>query len=82
MQILINVPPNLPGAIQCTPEQFAREAKIAMAVKLFEMKRLSSGMVATLADMERVSFLAELQRYNVAMIDLNTNELHSDINNA
>ena len=53
-----------------------------MAVKLFEMKRLSSGMAAALADMERVPFLAELHRYNVAMIDLDTDELQSDINNA
>ena len=82
MQIHVNVPPNLPDTIQCSPEQFAREAKLAMAVKLFEMKRLSSGMAAALADMERVSFLAELHRYNVPMIDLDTEELQSDIDNA
>ena len=82
MQIQVNVPPNLPDAIQCSPEQFAHEAKIAMAVKLFEMKRLSSGMAAALADMERVSFLAELHRYNVAILDLDTDDLQSDAHNA
>ena len=51
MQILVEVPSSLPDAIQCTPQQFAQEAKFAMAIKLFEMKRLSSGMAASLAGM-------------------------------
>lgn len=82
MQILVNVPANLPDAVQCSPQEFAREAKIAMAAKLFEMKRLSSGMAASLADMDRVSFLAELHRYGVAMIDSDIDELQEDVNNA
>ena len=55
---------------------------MAMAVKLFEMKRLSSGMAARLAGMERVSFLLDLHRYGVAMIDLDEAELQSDLDNA
>ena len=33
---------------------------MAMAVKLFEMRRLSSGMAAALVGMDRVSFLLRL----------------------
>ena len=55
---------------------------MAMAVKLFEMKRLSSGMAARLAGMERVSFLLGLHRYGVAMIDLDETERQSDLDNA
>ena len=65
----------LPDALQQTPVQFEREAKMAMAVKLFEMKRLSSGLAAQLVGMDRVSFLLELHRYGVAMIDLDESEL-------
>jgi hypothetical protein len=36
-----------------------------MAVTLFEMKRLSSGMAASLIGMSRVEFLSELHRYGV-----------------
>ena len=43
---------------------------MAMAVKLFEMKRLSSGMAAKLVGMDRVPFLLSLSDYGVPMIDL------------
>ncbi len=55
---------------------------MAMAIKLFEMKRLSSGTVARLAGMERVPFLLDLHRYGVAMIDLDEAERQSDLDNA
>ena len=82
MQLLVEVPSNLPDAAQCTPQQFMHEAKLAMAIKLFEMKRLSSGMAALLIGMTRVQFLGELHRYDVPMIDLDENELAQDIANA
>jgi predicted HTH domain antitoxin len=82
MQILLEIPNHIPDAAQCSPDQFTREAKLAMAVKLFEMKRLSSGMAATLIGMERVEFLAELRLFGVPMIDLDTNDLIQDIANA
>ena len=55
---------------------------MAMAVKLFEMKRLSSGMAASLAGMDRVSFLLNLHRFGVAMIDIEQGELTTDLQNA
>jgi predicted HTH domain antitoxin len=53
-----------------------------MAVKLFEMKRLSSGIAAALIGTDRVSFLLNLHHYGVAMIDLTEEELLSDLKNA
>ena len=69
-------------AVQLTRDSFEQEAKMAMAVKLFEMKRLSSGMAAKLAGVPRVRFLLELHRYDVPMIDLDEDELLADIQNA
>ncbi len=82
MRLVIDYPPSLPDALQCSREQFEQEAKMAMAVKLFEMKRLSSGMAAKLVGMDRVSFLLSLHRYGVAMIDLDEEELQSDMDHA
>jgi predicted HTH domain antitoxin len=81
-QIYIEYPLNLPDILQTTKKNFEKEAIMAMAVKLFEMKRLSSGMAAKLAGLDRVDFLLNLHRFNVPMIDLEEDELLSDMQNA
>jgi predicted HTH domain antitoxin len=82
MQLIVNYPEKLPDALQQSSEQFEREAKMAMAVKLYEMKRISSGTAAALVGVERVEFLLDLHRYGVAAIDLSTDELQADLDNA
>ena len=82
MRMIIEYPKLLPDVLQQTQMEFEREAKMAMAVKLFELGKLSSGMAANLVGMQRVEFLLSLYRYNVAMIDLDKVELESDSKNA
>ena len=82
MQLVIDYPAAWPDLFQQTKAQFEQEAKMAMAVKLFEMKRLSSGMAARLVGIDRVSFLLNLHHYGVAMIDLDETELEADVQNA
>jgi predicted HTH domain antitoxin len=82
LQLTINYPETFPDAIGRTREQFEQEAKWAMAVKLYEMKRLSSGMAAALLGVDRVSFILKLNDYGVSLIDLSEEELLSDLNNA
>lgn len=65
-----------------TKQAFEDEARMAMAVKLFELKRLSSGMAAELAGCSRTEFLLGLHRFSVPMIDLEEEELLADMENA
>ncbi len=82
LSIKIYYPKTMPDALNETPEEFEQEAKIAMAVKLYEMKKLSSGMAASLLGMERATFLLLLHRYSVVAIDLTEEELQGDMDNA
>ncbi len=81
-KISVEYPRNLPDILQISRKAFEEEAKMAMAVKLFEMKRLSSGMAAKLVGFSRVDFLLGLHKFNVPMIDLEEDELLMDIQNA
>lgn len=79
MQMQIDYPDSLPDMLQTTRPQFEAEARMAMAVKMFEMKRLSSGLAAQLAGVSRVEFLLGLHRYGVPVVDLDEAELKSDL---
>jgi len=63
-------------------KMLASQAKLAMAAKLFEMKRLSSGQAAELIGMGRVEFLLALNRLGTPAINLSEEELVSDLANA
>lgn len=80
--ININYPKHLPDALQMTSAQFESDAKMAMAVKLYELGKLSSGMAAQLAGVDRVYFLLNLHKFGVNMVDLDDQELESDLKNA
>ena len=77
----VKYPETLPDFLQENEDVFEFEAKMAMAVKLFELKRISSGTAAELVGIDRVSFLKELKKYKVSFINIDPNELASDIEN-
>ena len=62
--------------------EFEQEACLLLAVKLFEMGRVSTGMAARLAGMERVAFMFALERFGLSPIGLDPDELEQDLSNA
>lgn len=80
--LTVQYPGTLPEALNMSRSEFEREAKLAMAVKLFETSKLSSGQAAELAGIPRVYFLYELSRFGVSPIQLEPGELEEDIANA
>ena len=78
----IDYPGSLPDALQASPAEFEREARMAMAVKLFETHRLSSGQAAQLAGLDRAAFLLQLAASGANMINLPAEELADDVRHA
>jgi len=68
-QLQVNYPDALPDIARLTREEFERDMRFALAAKLFELGRLSSGQAAQMIPVERYHFLRELHRYRVNMID-------------
>ena len=58
------------------------ELRIAAAMKLYELRRLSSGAAAQLAGLTRTEFLQRLGEYCIATFDLTDEELQRDAANA
>lgn len=77
----IKYPESLPDVLQDTPEEFEREAKMAMVAKLYERGRISSGIAAKIVGLDRVTFLLQLHSYGVSMINLSSEEMSRDLDN-
>ena len=54
------------------------ESRMALAVKLFELGRLTSGQAADLAGVDRVSFLLACRRFGAASVDWDADEFASE----
>jgi predicted HTH domain antitoxin len=80
--IPIQCPDSVLISLKETPEDFAREATKVIAVKLYEMGKLSSGRAAELAGISRVSFLQSLAEFKAPIFDLTREELKRDLQNA
>lgn len=62
--------------------EFEREARLLLAVKLYEMGRVSTGMASRLAGMGRVAFMFALERFGLSPIGIDPDELEQDMSNA
>jgi predicted HTH domain antitoxin len=63
-------------------EEFEAEARLLLAVKLFELGRLTTGKAAELAGMARVDFQFSLGRFGLSPIGVDPEELELDFANA
>lgn len=81
-QMQVEYPETLPDLLATTRQEFEAEAKLAMATKLFEMKRVSSGQAAQMLGMDRVEFLFALHRMSTSAINFSEDEFQSDLRNA
>ncbi len=76
--IEIEYPETIPAILNLSPEMFEKEAKFALAVKLYEMGRLTSGQGARVAEVSRVEFLLNCTRYGAATVEWDQSEIDAE----
>jgi len=74
-QVNIDIPETVLGALQTDAELFSREIRLLAAIKLFELRRLSSARAAELAGISRIEFLLSLGQHKVFPFQAELEEL-------
>ena len=82
VSITVSVPEEALLALRMAPEGLGNELKLAAAIKLFELGKLSSGAAAALAGIPKPLYLSKLADYGVVTFRLSEEELESDLKNA
>ncbi len=74
-QIIVEVPDDSLLALKLSPQNAGEELRLAAAMKLYELGKLSSGAAAHLAGVPRVVFLSKLADYEIDTFRLTEEQL-------
>jgi len=77
-EITVDIPDDTLEALKESPETAGDTLRMAAAVKLYEMARLSTGAAARLAGVPRSVFLIRLADYGVDTFDLDETDLDEE----
>jgi predicted HTH domain antitoxin len=68
----------IPAMGNLSPEVFETEARMAMAIKLYELGRLTSGQAVELAGISRATFLLSCHQFGTASVEWDQAELDAE----
>ena len=80
--LTIPYPDELLLSVKKSREEFEAEARLLLAIKLYETGQVTTGTAAQLAGMSRVAFMFELARFNLSPLGQTPAELAEDLVNA
>ena len=60
-------------------EELERELRLLLAIKLFELKRVSVGRAAEIAGIGKIAFMDELARVSVPVIDFSEEQIEHEL---
>ena len=63
-------------------ETLEQELRFLLAVKLFELRRLSLGRAAELCSMSKIRFMDELGRLKIPVINLDDDQIQEELSHA
>jgi predicted HTH domain antitoxin len=78
----IPYPPEILRALGVGPEEFEAEARVLLAVKLYETGKLSTGLAAKLAGVPRMTFFFILGQHGLSPFGEEPDELERDLASA
>ena len=73
--LIIKYPDEILLSLKESKEEFESEARFLLALKLYEMGKLSSGKAAKIAGLNRVDFLLKLGLYKVSQFQASLSEI-------
>jgi predicted HTH domain antitoxin len=79
MHIEMDIPESAFSALRLSPPQFARELRLAAALKWFEAGMISQSKAAALAGVSREEFLLGCGRFQVSAVQTTTAELAEEL---
>lgn len=77
-QFIVEIPDESLAALNLSSEAAGPEIRLAAAVKLYELGKLSSGAAANLAGVPRVVFLSRLAEFGVDTFRLSEDDLQRE----
>ena len=79
MLLTVPYPDSLPAELRMTKDEFEREARLLLAVRLFAEHKISSGQAADMAGISRVEFLMQTGPLNLDGAMPSADEIAEDV---
>ena len=77
--IAFDLPESAFSALRRTPDEFAKEMRIAAAVKWYELEIISQGKAAEISGLTRAEFIQALSRYQVSPFQYTEADLRREL---
>ena len=61
------------------PDEFEREARFLLALKMFELRRVSAGKAAELGGVPKAEFLFRASQMGVPVVDLDEDQMDAEL---
>ena len=82
VQVILDLPEDAFSILRSSPETFAREMRLAAAVKWYEIGKISQSKASALAGVSRQEFIDCLSAFGVSPLQVTPEEIEADLNRA